>query len=65
MSPLGILAALADQCRSTPRRTFATTIAASAQFSQDEPDATGVEQFCERARELFRAITDSSTEDRS
>ncbi|MPY59146.1 hypothetical protein [Streptomyces spongiae] len=31
----------------------------------DEPDNTEVEQFCERARELFRAITDSSVEDRS
>ncbi|WP_345656874.1 HIT family protein [Streptomyces siamensis] len=31
----------------------------------DEPDVTEVEQFCERARDLFRAITDSSTEDRS
>ncbi|WP_251982570.1 hypothetical protein [Streptomyces violaceusniger] len=26
----------------------------------DEPDVTDVEQFCERARELFRGITDSS-----
>ncbi|MFE7236004.1 hypothetical protein ACWCRF_18705 [Streptomyces sp. NPDC002405] len=31
----------------------------------EEPDITDVEQFCERARELFRAITDSSIEDRS
>jgi ATP adenylyltransferase len=30
----------------------------------DEPDITEVEQFCERARELFRAITDTSVEDR-
>jgi len=29
----------------------------------DEPDITEVEQFCERARELFRAITDTSVED--
>ncbi|MFJ3773891.1 hypothetical protein ACIPX0_19575 [Streptomyces sp. NPDC090075] len=28
----------------------------------DEPDSTEVEQFCERARELFRAITDSGAE---
>ncbi len=31
----------------------------------DEPEITEVEQFCERARELFRLITDSSVEDRS
>ncbi|MFE7355008.1 hypothetical protein ACFU8Q_17875 [Streptomyces sp. NPDC057543] len=31
----------------------------------DEPDITDVQQFCERARELFRAFTDSSHEDRS
>ncbi|WP_244206858.1 hypothetical protein [Streptomyces swartbergensis] len=31
----------------------------------DEPDITDVEQFCERARELFRAITDSGIEERS
>jgi hypothetical protein len=31
----------------------------------DEPDATDVEQFCERARELFRTITANSAEDRS
>ncbi|MGN5376554.1 hypothetical protein ACQ4WX_00215 [Streptomyces lasalocidi] len=30
----------------------------------DEPDTTEVEQFCERARELFRAIADSSVEQR-
>ncbi|MEV8022350.1 hypothetical protein AB0O76_39830 [Streptomyces sp. NPDC086554] len=31
----------------------------------DEPDVTKVRQFCERARELFRAITDGSVEHRS
>ncbi|MEU2867210.1 HIT family protein [Streptomyces mirabilis] len=31
----------------------------------DEPDITEVEQFCARARELFRAITNSSAETRS
>ncbi|MCQ8193724.1 hypothetical protein [Streptomyces rugosispiralis] len=31
----------------------------------DEPDITEVEQFRGRARDLFQAITDSSTEDRS
>lgn len=31
----------------------------------DELDVTEVEQFCERACELFRAITDSSAEHRS
>jgi hypothetical protein len=31
----------------------------------DEPDITEVEQFCERARELFRAITDSGAAHRS
>ncbi|MEW2811260.1 hypothetical protein AB0929_29855 [Streptomyces massasporeus] len=31
----------------------------------DEPDITEVEQYCERARELFRAIADNSAEDRS
>lgn len=31
----------------------------------DEPDIREVEQFCERARELFRAITDSSAAHRS
>ncbi|WP_407562879.1 hypothetical protein [Streptomyces sp. 184] len=30
----------------------------------DEPGPAEVEQFCARARELFRAITGSSTEDR-
>lgn len=31
----------------------------------DEPDSTAVEHFCERARELFRAMTDNSIEGRS
>ncbi|MBB4787541.1 hypothetical protein [Streptomyces rapamycinicus] len=31
----------------------------------DEPDVADVEQFCERARELFLAIAGSSVEDRS
>jgi hypothetical protein len=31
----------------------------------DEPDITEVEQFCERARGLFRAVTGNSAEDRS
>ncbi|MEW2120981.1 hypothetical protein AB0945_38745 [Streptomyces sp. NPDC005474] len=31
----------------------------------DEPDITEAEQVCEGARELFRAITDNSAEDRS
>ncbi|MGA5227100.1 hypothetical protein [Streptomyces koyangensis] len=31
----------------------------------DQPDITDVEQCCERSRVLFRAITDSSIEDRS
>lgn len=31
----------------------------------DEPNITDVEQFCERARELFRAIANDSAEDRN
>ncbi len=31
----------------------------------DKPDITEVERFCERARELFRSIADSSAEHRS